>query len=120
MPSTSRRPSWMSRINSASAASATTSPKANCASTAAHLLLDLCLDLFDGLAARGQDHVLQHLHVAGHFGVDFDFQQVFLAVHAYRDHAAAGGGGDFDLCDLLLHLLLHLLRLAHHLLHIAG
>jgi hypothetical protein len=30
------------------------------------------------------------------------------------------GGGDLDQGDILLHLLLHLLRLAHHLLHVTG
>ena len=37
-----------------------------------------------------------------------------------RDHAAAGGGFHVDQGDLLLQLLLHLLRLVHHLLHVAG
>ena len=82
--------------------------------------LDLRLHLLDGLAAGGDDHVLQHLDVAGHFGVDLDGEHVLLPVHLHRDHAAAGGGFDADLGDLLLELLLHLLRLAHHLLHVAG
>ena len=76
--------------------------------------------LLDGFAAGGHDHVLQHLDVARDFGIDLDGEQVLLAVHRHRDHAAAGGGLDPDLGDLLLHLLLHLLRLAHHLLHVAG
>ena len=74
----------------------------------------------EGFAVRGQDHVLQHLDVARHFGIDLHGEQVLLSVHLHGDHAAAGGRFHFDLGDLLLHLLLHLLRLAHHLLHVAG
>ncbi len=44
----------------------------------------------------------------------------FCAVHLDGDHAAAGGGFHLDQGDILLHLFLHLLRLAHHLLHVAG
>ena len=66
------------------------------------------------------NHVLQHLDVAGHLGLDLHREQVLLPVHGHRHHAAAGRGFHLDLRDLLLQLLLHLLRLAHHLLHVAG
>jgi hypothetical protein len=92
--------------------------KTHTAEHAAHLLLDFAIHLLDGLVAGGYDHVLQHLDIARHFGVDLDFEQVLLAVHLHGDHAAAGGGFDPDLGDLLLELLLHLLCLAHHLLHL--
>ena len=41
--------------------------QAHAAQHAAHLLLDLRVDLLDGFVAGGQDHVLQHLDVARHF-----------------------------------------------------
>ena len=86
----------------------------------AHLLLNLAFHLLVGFAGGGHDEILQHLDVAGHFGVDLHREQVLLAVHLHAHHAAAGRGFHFDLRDLLLQLLLHLLRLPHHLLHVAG
>ena len=68
--------------------------------------------LLDGLVAGGHDHVLEHLDIARDFGVDLHAEQILLAVHLDRDHAAAGGGLHADQRDLLLQLLLHLLRLA--------
>ena len=82
--------------------------------------LDCLVHLLDGFVARGHHHVLQHFDVAGHFGVDLHRQQILVAVHLDGDHAAAGRGLHLDQGDFLLHLLLHLLRLAHHLLHVAG
>ena len=66
--------------------------QSHAAQHAAHLLLDLRFHLLDGFAAGGHDHVLQHLDIARHFGVDLDAEQVLLAVHLDGDHAAAGGG----------------------------
>ena len=53
----------------------------------------------------------KHFDVTGHFGIDLHAQQVLLAVHFDGDHAAAGRGLDANQGDLLLHALLHLLRL---------
>jgi len=60
------------------------------------------------------------LDVARYFGIDLHGEHVLVSIHADRDHAAAGGGLHADLSDLFLHALLHLLRLLHHVLHVAG
>jgi hypothetical protein len=78
----------------------------------------LLVHLLDGLAAGGHDHILQHLDIACHFGLDLDRQQVLVAVHLDRDHAAASRGFHPDQRDFLRQPLLHLLGLAHHLLHL--
>src|SRR5579872_5738861 len=42
-----------------------------------------------------------------------------MAIHLHTHHTAARGGVDANLSDLFLQLLLHLLRLLHHLLHVS-
>src|SRR3954468_6201067 len=86
------------------------------------------LELLGGaqrLVDRGQHHVLQQLGVVGVDRVRGDRDRLHdeVARHLDLDHAAAGGGLDLLVLELLLglhHVLLHLLDLAHHLLHVRG
>src|SRR4051812_7216064 len=75
------------------------------------------------LVDRGEHHVLQQLGVVGVDGLGGDRDRLDDEVAADRDlhHAAAGGGLHLLVLELLLrgsHVLLHLLDLAHHLLHV--
>src|SRR4051812_11237385 len=86
------------------------------------------LELLGGaqrLVHRGQHHVLQQFGVVrvDRVGGDRDRLDDEVARHLDLDHAAAGGGLDLLVLELLLrlhHVLLHLLDLAHHLLHVRG
>ena len=51
-------------------------------------------------------------------GIDLEREHLLLAVHLHGDGAAAGGGFDDGAGEALLHLLLHLLRLAEHFLNV--
>jgi len=77
-------------------------------------------DLAEGVVAGGEDEVLEHFGVTGSFGVNFDTEDVLVAIHLDVHHAATSGTFDADGGDLGLHALLHLLRLLHHSLHVSG
>ena len=74
-----------------------------------------------GFVEGGDDEVLEHLDVGGirtqagdRRGVDLQREHLLLAIHLHGDGAAAGGSFDDRRGEALIHLLLHLLRLAQH------
>src|SRR4051812_41755095 len=86
----------------------------------AHLLLHAFVGLALRVVDRRENQVLQHLDIVFRyrFGIDLQREHLLGAVHGHGDHAAAGVALDLHLGHLLLHALLHLLRLLHELLRI--
>ena len=87
------------------------------------LLLGQLLGRAQRLVDGREHHVGEHLHVLGvdRRGVDLDRLDLQVAADLHRHHAAAGGGLDDLVLELLLgglHVLLHLLDLLQHLLHV--
>src|SRR5262245_35895109 len=87
----------------------------------AHLLLHQLLDLLLRVPERGEDEILQHLHVARQLRVDLDAQRLAGAGEGDGHHAASGAADHLALAKLFaqrLHLGLHLLGLLEHVAHV--
>src|SRR5688572_25514285 len=89
---------------------------------AAHLLIDCLVNLARRIVESGNQKVLQHFAVRRQRRIDAYAAHLVLAGHYHFHHAGTRLALDFERAELLLHaahILLHHLRLLHHLADIA-